>query len=136
MIVNSDDCGTLRGITVEPLKKNEEVVEKLEERIVGRTSLNDVYDPLTEELLAGAGEHINEAIAKKIEDSPIDSIEVRSALTCEAKSGICAKCYGRNLATGKMVQKGEAANTSCFRTKKAAFIERNRRCFFTRQKRR
>ena len=108
VIVNSDDCGTLRGITVEPLKKNEEVVEKLEERIVGRTSLNDVYDPLTEELLAGAGEHINEAIAKKIEDSPIDSIEVRSALTCEAKSGICAKCYGRNLATGKMVQKGEA----------------------------
>ena len=108
VIVNSDDCGTLRGITVTSLKKNEEVVEKLEERIVGRTSLDDVYDPLTEELLVGAGEHISEAIAKKIEDSPIDSIEVRSALTCEAKTGICAKCYGRNLATGKMVQKGEA----------------------------
>ena len=108
VIVNSDDCGTLRGITVTPLKKNEEVVEKLEERIVGRTSLDDVYDPLTEELLVGAGEHISEAIAKKIEDSPIESIEVRSALTCEAKTGICAKCYGRNLATGKMVQKGEA----------------------------
>jgi DNA-directed RNA polymerase subunit beta' len=108
VIVNSDDCGTLRGITVTPLKKNEEVVEKLEERIVGRTSLDDVYDPLTEELLVGAGEHISEAIAKKIEHSPIESIEVRSALTCEAKTGICAKCYGRNLATGKMVQKGEA----------------------------
>ena len=108
VIVNTDDCGTLRGITVEPLKKNEEVVEKLEERIVGRTSLNDVYDPLTEELLVAAGDHINEAVAKKIEASPIGSIEVRSALTCEAETGICAKCYGRNLATGKMVQKGEA----------------------------
>jgi DNA-directed RNA polymerase subunit beta' len=108
VIVNTDDCGTLRGITVEPLKKNEEVVEKLEERIVGRTSLNDVYEPLTEELLVAAGDHINEAVAKKIEASPIESIEVRSALTCEAKTGICAKCYGRNLATGKMVQKGEA----------------------------
>ena len=108
VIVNSDDCGTLRGITVTSLKKNEEVVEKLEERIVGRTSLDDVYDPITEELLVGAGEHISEAIAKKIEASPIDAIEVRSALTCEAKTGICAKCYGRNLATGKMVQKGEA----------------------------
>ena len=108
VIVNTDDCGTLRGITVEPLKKNEEVVEKLEERIVGRTSLNDVYDPITEELLVAAGDHINEAVAKKIEASPIESIEVRSALTCEAKTGICAKCYGRNLATGKMVQKGEA----------------------------
>ncbi len=108
VIVNTDDCGTLRGITVTSLKKNEEVVEKLEERIVGRTSLDDVYDPITEELLVAAGEHISEAIAKKIEASPIDSIEVRSALTCEAKTGICAKCYGRNLATGKMVQKGEA----------------------------
>ena len=108
VIVNTDDCGTLRGITVTSLKKNEEVVEKLEERIVGRTSLDDVYDPITEELLVGAGEHISEAIAKKIEASPIDAIEVRSALTCEAKTGICAKCYGRNLATGKMVQKGEA----------------------------
>ena len=108
VIVNSDDCGTLRGITIEPLKKNEEVVETLEERIVGRTSLNDVYDPITEELLVSAGEHISELIARKIENSAIESIEVRSPLTCEAKTGICAKCYGRNLATGKMVQKGEA----------------------------
>ena len=108
VIVNSDDCGTLRGITVEPLKKNEEVVETLQERIVGRTSLDDVYDPITEELLVSAGEHISESIAEKIENSAIESVEVRSPLTCEAKTGICAKCYGRNLATGKMVQKGEA----------------------------
>jgi len=108
VIVNSEDCGTLRGITVEPLKKNEEVVETLEERIVGRTSLHDVYDPLTDELLVASGEHIYEENAKKIEASPIEAVEVRSALTCEAKQGICAKCYGRNLATGKMVQRGEA----------------------------
>ena len=108
VIVNEEDCGTLRGINVEPLKKNEEVVETLEDRIVGRTSLYDVYNPLTDELLVGAGEHINDEIAKAIEASPIDAVEVRSALTCEAKKGICAKCYGRNLATGKMVQRGEA----------------------------
>ncbi len=108
VIVNSDDCGTLRGISVKALKKNEEVVETLEERIVGRTALNDVYDPLTEELLVAAGDHVSEVIAKKIQESPLESIEVRSPLTCEAKTGICAKCYGRNLATGKMVQRGEA----------------------------
>jgi DNA-directed RNA polymerase subunit beta' len=108
VIVNIEDCGTLRGVNVEPLKKNEEIVETLEERIVGRTSLFDVYDPLTEELLVEAGEHIHDAVAKKIGESPIDAVEVRSALTCEAKKGICAKCYGRNLATGKMVQRGEA----------------------------
>ena len=90
------------------MKKNEEVVETLEERIVGRTSLDDVCDPITEELLVSAGEHISESIAEKIENSAIESVEVRSPLTCEAKTGICAKCYGRNLATGKMVQKGEA----------------------------
>ena len=108
VIVNSVDCGTLRGITVKALKKNEEVVETLEERIVGRTSLNDVYDPLTEEILVAAGDHIYEAEAKKIQQSPLEAIDVRSPLTCEAKTGICAKCYGRNLATGKMVQRGEA----------------------------
>jgi len=108
VIVNTEDCGTLRGITVEPLKKNEEVVETLEERIVGRTSLHDVFNPLTEELIVGAGEHIYEDVAKRIEDSPVDAVEVRSPLTCEAKKGICTKCYGRNLATGKMVQRGEA----------------------------
>ncbi|PHS61154.1 MAG: DNA-directed RNA polymerase subunit beta' [Flavobacterium sp.] len=108
VIVNIVDCGTLRGINVSPLKKNEEVVETLKERILGRTSLHDVYNPLTEEVLVEAGGHINEEIAAQIEASPIDSVEVRSALTCEAKKGICAACYGRNLATNKMVQMGEA----------------------------
>ena len=108
VIVNSVDCGTLRGITVKALKKNEEIVETLEERIVGRTALNDVYNPLTEEIIVAAGDHIYEVEAKKIQQSPLESIDVRSPLTCEAKTGICAKCYGRNLATGKMVQRGEA----------------------------
>tara|TARA_B110000503_G_scaffold17861_1_gene26106 strand:+ start:7358 stop:11659 length:4302 start_codon:yes stop_codon:yes gene_type:complete len=108
VIVNSEDCGTLRGIAVKALKKNEEVVETLEERIVGRTSLNDVFNPLTEELLVAAGDHIFEVEAKKIQKSPLEAVDVRSPLTCEAKTGICAKCYGRNLATGKMVQRGEA----------------------------
>ena len=108
VIIYSEDCGTLRGIEVSPLKKNEEIIETLEDRIVGRTSLNDVYDPMTEELLVGAGEHIHDNIAKRIGESALESIEVRSALTCEAKQGICSKCYGRNLATGKMVQRGEA----------------------------
>ncbi len=108
VIVNSVDCGTLRGIEVSALKKNEEVVEVLGERILGRVSLHDVYNPVTEEILVKSGEEISEAIIKKIEASPIDKVEVRSPLTCEAKRGICAKCYGRNLATGKMVQQGEA----------------------------
>ncbi|WP_299164664.1 DNA-directed RNA polymerase subunit beta' [uncultured Eudoraea sp.] len=108
VIVNIDDCGTLRGIQVESLKKNEEVVETLGERILGRVSLHDVYNPLTEELLLTAGQQILEADVKKIEASPIEKVEVRSALTCEAAKGICAKCYGRNLSTNKMVQRGEA----------------------------
>ncbi|MEZ4793376.1 MAG: DNA-directed RNA polymerase subunit beta' [Gelidibacter sp.] len=108
VIIYSEDCGTLRGIEVSALKKNEEIIESLEDRIVGRTSLNDVYDPMTEEVLVKAGEHIHDHIAKRIGESALDSIEVRSALTCEAKQGICSKCYGRNLATGKMVQRGEA----------------------------
>ncbi len=108
VIINEDDCGTLRGINVSALKKNEEVVEKLGDRIVGRTSLQDVYDPITGELLVKSGELINELIADKIENSSVEIVEVRSALTCESKRGICAKCYGRNLATGKDVQMGEA----------------------------
>ncbi|WP_149277470.1 DNA-directed RNA polymerase subunit beta' [Pareuzebyella sediminis] len=108
VIINIEDCETLRGIEVESLKKNEEVVETLGERILGRVSLHDVYDPLTEELLLKAGQEILEADIRKIEDSPIEKIEVRSALTCEAPKGICAKCYGRNLSTNKMVQRGEA----------------------------
>jgi len=108
VIINIEDCETLRGIEVEPLKKNEEVVETLGERILGRVSLHDVYNPLTEELLLTAGQQIMESDIKKIEDSPVERIEVRSALTCEAPKGICAKCYGRNLSTNKMVQRGEA----------------------------
>ena len=108
VIVNSVDCGTLRGVSVAPLKKNEEVVETLGERILGRVSLHDIYNPLTDEVLVKAGDEISEENVKAIENSPIENVEVRSALTCEAPKGICAKCYGRNLATGKMVQQGEA----------------------------
>ena len=113
VIVNIDDCNTLRGITVEALKKNEEVVETLGERILGRVSLHDIYDPLNEDkLIVNAGKEIDENIVKIIESLPIDSVEVRSALTCEADRGICSKCYGRNLATGKMVQIGEAVGVT------------------------
>ncbi len=108
VIVNEDDCGTLRGVEVKPLKKNEEIVESLGERILGRISLNDVVNPSTDELLVAANEEITEEIVAKIEAAPIESVEVRSPLTCEAKKGICIKCYGRNLATNKIVQTGEA----------------------------
>ena len=108
VIVNIEDCNTLRGLTVTALKKNEEVVEKLYDRILGRVSLHNVYNPINNELIVGAGEQIGEFEAKEIEDSPIDQVDVRSPLTCEAKRGICVKCYGRNLATGKIVQIGEA----------------------------
>lgn len=108
VIINTEDCGTLRGIEVEALKKNEEIVESLGERILGRVALHDVINPLTEEILLRAGQEILEADVKKIEASPIDKVEVRSALTCEAQKGICGKCYGRNLSTNKMVQRGEA----------------------------
>lgn len=108
VIINIEDCETLRGIVVEALKKNEEIVETIGERILGRVSLHDVYNPLTEELLLKAGQEILESDVKKIEASPIERIEVRSALTCEAPKGICAKCYGRSLSTNKMVQRGEA----------------------------
>jgi DNA-directed RNA polymerase subunit beta' len=113
VIVNIDDCNTLRGVTIEALKKNEEVVETLGERILGRVSLHDIYDPLNEDkLIVNAGEEIDENIVKIIESLPIDSVEVRSPLTCEADRGICSKCYGRNLATGKMVQIGEAVGVT------------------------
>ena len=108
VIITEEDCGTLRGVQVSALKKNEEIVEKLGDRIVGRTSLQDVYDPITGELLVKAGDAIDEFIADKIENSSVETVEVRSALTCESKRGICSKCYGRNLATGKDVQMGEA----------------------------
>jgi len=108
VIVNSVDCGTLRGIEVAALKKNEEIVESLGDRILGRVALQDVIDPLTTDIIIHAGEEIVASHVKKIEESPIEKVEVRSPLTCEAKKGICAKCYGRNLATGKMTQRGEA----------------------------
>ncbi|MDX1332800.1 MAG: DNA-directed RNA polymerase subunit beta', partial [Robiginitalea sp.] len=108
VIINLEDCGTLRGIEVSPLRKNEEIVETLGERILGRVSLHDVYHPITEELLLEAGQEIMEEDIIRIESSPVEQIEVRSPLTCEATHGICAKCYGRNLATNKMVQRGEA----------------------------
>ena len=108
VIINEEDCGTLRGIVVEALKKNEEVVETLGERILGRVTLADVYDPISGELLLSAGQEISEADAEVVEKSAVDRVEVRSALTCEASKGICAKCYGRNLANNKPVQKGEA----------------------------
>ncbi len=112
VIINEEDCGTLRGLEVFPLKKNDEIVESLGERILGRVSLHDVYNPENDELLVKSGEIITEEIAQIISDSPIESVEVRSALTCEAKTGICAKCYGVNLSNNKMVQKGEAVGVT------------------------
>ncbi|SKB28071.1 DNA-directed RNA polymerase subunit beta' [Daejeonella lutea] len=108
MIVGETDCGTLRGIYTTALKDNEDIVEPLYDRILGRTSLHDVYDPLTNDLLVTAGEDIEEDVAVKIENSALEGIEIRSVLTCESKRGVCALCYGRNLATGKRVQMGEA----------------------------
>ena len=108
MIVGEVDCGTLRGIYTTALKDNEDIVEPLYDRILGRTSLHEVLDPITNELLVGAGQDITEEIGKKIENSPLEGIEIRSVLTCESKRGVCALCYGRNLASGKRVQKGEA----------------------------
>jgi len=108
MIVGEVDCGTLRGIYTTALKDNEDIVEPLYDRILGRTTLHDVHDPITNELLAEAGQDITEEVAKKIENSPLEGIEIRSVLTCESKRGVCALCYGRNLASGKRVQKGEA----------------------------
>jgi len=108
VIVNEFDCGTLRGIEVKPLKKNEEVVETIGERILGRVALNDIVDPSTNEILIEGGKLIDEKATTKIENTLITSVDVRSALTCETKRGICASCYGRNLATGKPVQIGEA----------------------------
>lgn len=108
LVINESDCGTLRGLVVSALKDNEDIVEPLSERILGRVSVHDVYDPISEELLVTAGDEITEEIAKNIEETAIDEVEIRSLLTCETKVGGCAKCYGRNLSTGNMVQNGEA----------------------------
>ncbi len=108
VIVTTEDCGTLRGIAATAIKKNEEIVESLYDRIRGRVAVDDVYHPITNELIVAAGELITDEIAKKIEESPIQEVYIRSVLTCEAKFGVCAKCYGQNLATGKLVRVGEA----------------------------
>jgi DNA-directed RNA polymerase subunit beta' len=108
VIINEEDCGTLRGLMVTALKDNEDVVEALSERILGRVSVHDVFDPLSNELIVGSGEEITEDVALHIDETSIETVEIRSVLTCEAKQGVCGKCYGRNLASGKMVQKGEA----------------------------
>ncbi len=108
VIITEEDCGTLRGLTATEIKKNENVVASLYDRILGRVSVHDVVDPLTNEVIVKAGEEIREDAAERIQNSPIESVEIRSVLTCESKHGVCAKCYGRNLATGRLVEKGEA----------------------------
>ena len=108
VIINEEDCGTLRGLVCTALKNGDEVISTLYERILGRVSVHDIINPTTGELIVAAGEEITEPIAQAIEDSPIESVEIRSVLTCESKHGVCMKCYGRNLATSRMVQKGEA----------------------------
>jgi len=108
VIVNEEDCGTLRGLVCTDLKNNDEVIATLYERILGRVSVHDIIHPNTGEMLVEGGEEITEDVAKKIQQSPIESVEIRSVLTCESKKGVCAKCYGRNLATNAMVQRGEA----------------------------
>ena len=108
VIISEDDCGTLRGLVATTVKNNEEIVASLFERVIGRTSVHDIFHPLSGELIVASGDELTENIASVIENSPIESVEIRSVLTCESKVGICAKCYGRNLATGQKVQKGEA----------------------------
>jgi len=108
LVITEDDCGTLRGLKVTALKDNEDIVEPLSERILGRVSVHDIYDPINDELICKANEEITDEVAKKIDETSIEEVEIRSVLTCETKVGGCAKCYGRNLATGKMVQEGEA----------------------------
>ncbi len=108
VIITEEDCGTLRGLECREIKNNEEVVASLSERILGRVSVHDIIDPYTNEVIVAAGEEISEIAADRIEKSPIESVEIRSVLTCESKKGVCAKCYGRNLSNHRMVQKGEA----------------------------
>ena len=108
VIISEEDCGTLRGLTITALKKAEEVVESLYDRILGRVALHDIYHPQSGKIIIAAGKEITEEIAQMIDDSPVEGVEIRSVLTCESKKGVCAKCYGRNLATGRLVEKGEA----------------------------
>ena len=108
VVIREEDCGTVRGLLVSSLKDNEEVVEPLSERILGRVSVHDIFDPITDELIIESGGEITETIAAQIDESGIEEMEIRSPLTCETKTGICSRCYGRNLATGYMVQDGES----------------------------
>ncbi len=108
VIITEEDCGTLRGLVCSALKSGDEVISTLYDRILGRVSVHDIVHPMTGKLIVAAGEEITEDVAQAIEDSPIESVEIRSVLTCESRKGVCMKCYGRNLATSRMVQKGEA----------------------------
>jgi DNA-directed RNA polymerase subunit beta' len=108
VVIGEEDCGTLRGIVISPLKDNEDIVEPLFDRILGRTSLHDIYHPVTDALLVKADEIITEDTAKAIEDSGLENVEIRSVLTCESKRGVCVKCYGKNLATGYTAQRGDS----------------------------
>ncbi len=108
VVITEEDCGTLRGIATSALKDNEDIIEPLSDRIAGRTSVHDVYDLQTEELIIAAGSEITGPIANKIEERGIEVVEIRSVLTCEAKRGVCVKCYGKNLATGYLAQRGDA----------------------------
>ena len=108
VIINEDDCGTLRGLSCSALKNGDDVISSLYDRILGRVSVHDIVNPHTNKVICPAGEEINEARAKEIEDAGIETVEIRSVLTCESRQGVCKKCYGRNLATQRMVQKGEA----------------------------
>ncbi len=108
LVITEKDCGTLRGLTVAALKDNEDIVEPLSERILGRVSVHDIYDPITDEMICESGTEITEDLAKRIDETSIEEVEIRSLLTCETKQGGCAKCYGRNLSTGRMVHVGEA----------------------------
>ncbi len=108
MVITEEDCGTLRGIATSALKDNEDIIEPLSDRIMGRTSLHDVYDPVSEQLIIPAGDEITVDISKRIEDAGIEVVEIRSVLTCESKRGVCVKCYGKNLASGNLAQKGDA----------------------------
>jgi DNA-directed RNA polymerase subunit beta' len=111
VIITQEDCGTIRGIIATPLRKKDEVVESLGDRVLGRNPVYDVINPLTGKVIVKAGEEITDAIAAEIDSSPIEQIEIRSVLTCESRRGVCAKCYGRNLATNRKVQVGEAVGT-------------------------
>ncbi len=108
VVINEEDCGTLRGLTVSALKDNEDIVEPLAERILGRVSVHDVYDPITDKLILESGAEVTEEVTKRIDETSIEDVEIRSVLTCETRQGVCAKCYGRNLATGSMAQRGDA----------------------------